>query len=192
MYCFQTGYVKIFLMIKQNEQVITSDKNESYDHTHEIEMRPLHDKNKKLFNRMVSDMVVTNLVNSKYISSEEFVDRKFEVINDMLQRAYGAGHNIFLELIERKTEEPVGFLWYRLHDEQIYKDMAYICSICIMRSYRERGYAAIVLKLLGKYLKKEKGIARLALMVSSRNDAAIHLYKSAGFEPVEFIMHKFL
>ena len=179
-------------MIKQNEQVITSDKNESYDHTHEIEMRPLRDKNKKLFNRMVSDTLVTNLVNSKYISSEEFVDRKFEVINDILLRAYGAGHNIFLELIERKTEEPVGFLWYRLHDEQIYKDMAYICSICIMRPYREKGYAAIVLKLLGQYLKKEKGITRLALMVSSQNDAAIQLYKSAGFEPVEFIMHKFL
>jgi predicted acetyltransferase len=141
-------------MIKQNEQVITSDKNESYDHTHEIEMRPLRDKNKKLFNRMVSDTLVTNLVNSKYISSEEFVDRKFEVINDVLQRAYGAG--------------------------------------CIMRPYREKGYAAIVLKLLGQYLKKEKGITRLALMVSSQNDAAIQLYKSAEFEPVEFIMHKFL
>ena len=96
-------------MIKQNEQVITSDKNESYDHTHEIELRPLRDKNKKLFHQMVSDMVVTNLVNSKYISSEEFVDRKFEVINDMLQRAYGAGHNFFWNLLREKQKNRLGF-----------------------------------------------------------------------------------
>ena len=173
-------------MKKQNKQVVFSDIGSSYDHAQEIELHPLCDKNKKMFNRLVSETFVTNLANSPKIN------KSVEIINDFLERAYGTGHNIYLEIVEKKTGTTVGFLWYRLHNEQLYSDMAYICSICILPSYRKKGYATIALKSLGKYLKEEKDIMRIALMVSAHNGAAIRLYESAGFESIELIMQKLL
>jgi ribosomal protein S18 acetylase RimI-like enzyme len=179
-------------MKKQNKQVVISDIGSSYDQAQAIELHPLRDKNKKMFNRLVSETFVTNLANSKKKLLEKSVDIKAEIINDFLERAYGTGHNIYLEIVEKKTGTTVGFLWYRLHNEQLYSDMAYICSICILPPYRKKGYATIALKSLGKYLKEEKDIVRIALMVSAHNGAAIRLYESAGFESIELIMHKLL
>ncbi len=175
-------------MKKQNEQNAISDMGSSYEHAHEIELHPLRDKNKKMFNRLVPETFVTSLANSKKFLLEQSVD----IINDFLERNYGAGHNIYSEIVEKKSGTTVGFLWYRLHKEQLHSDMAYICSICILPPYKKKGYATIALKSLGKYLKEEKDIVRIALMVSAQNGAAIRLYKSVGFESTELIMQKIL
>lgn len=165
-----------------------SGMGSSYGHAQKIELHPLRDKNKEMFNRLVSETFVTSLANSKQVSLEQSVD----IINDFLERTYGAGRNMYLEIVEKKTGTTVGFLWYRLHKEQLYSDMAYICLICILPPYKKRGYATIALKSLGKYLKEEKDIVRIALMVSAQNGAAIRLYKSVGFESTDLIMQKIL
>ena len=149
---------------------------------------PLQNKNKKMFNQLVSEIFITNLANSQKL----ILDNPTNMINNFLKRIYGVGQNIYLEIVDKKTGATVGFLWYRLHDEQLYLDMAYICLICVLAPHKKRGYAAIALKLLQKYLKEKKGIARIALTVSASNATAIELYKSNGFKPIEVIMQKIL
>ena len=153
-----------------------------------IKLCSLQNKNKKIFNQITSEIFITNLVNSQ----KPISDNPTNSINDFLKRIYGVGQNIYLEIVKKKTGTTVGFLWYRLHDEQLYLDMAYICLICVLAPHRKKGYAAIALKLLEKYIKEEKGIARIALTVSASNAAAIELYKSDGFKPIEIIMQKTL
>ena len=79
---------------------------------------------------------------------------------------------------DEKTGELVGY--YAL---QYVLDEAEIAIIAVKRKYRRQGLGRYLLDRIVEWAK-EKGITKIHLEVRSENEAAVHLYRTYGFEEV--------
>ncbi|MBO4473747.1 MAG: ribosomal protein S18-alanine N-acetyltransferase [Clostridiales bacterium] len=79
---------------------------------------------------------------------------------------------------EEKTGELVGY--YAL---QYVLDEAEIAIIAVKRKYRRQGLGRYLLDRIVEWAK-EKEITKIHLEVRSENEAAVHLYRTYGFEEV--------
>lgn len=79
---------------------------------------------------------------------------------------------------EKESRELVGY--YAL---QYVLDEAEIAIIAVKRKFRRQGLGTKILQEISAFAK-ERGIKKIHLEVRSENEAAVHLYRSFGFEEV--------
>ena len=84
-----------------------------------------------------------------------------------------------LEDSQREIDEPVGFLWFGLQ-EQDGMTSAYLYEFTILKEYRRRGYGTAALRALEEAVR-ELGLDRIALHVFGHNEAARALYAKSGY-----------
>lgn len=112
-------------------------------------------------------------------------------IDTEIQYAQQSETEIILSVVNSESDEVVGSLWYRLHQEPVYSDLVYIVWIGVYSEYRTKGYAKAAINAIAKELKPQ-GIHRMALQAFNNNLESINLYKSCGFQAKRTIMHKYL
>jgi ribosomal protein S18 acetylase RimI-like enzyme len=112
-------------------------------------------------------------------------------VASLVREAWGSKDNHFLAIVECDAQDVVGSLWYRLHEEGVLSDLAFLCWLGIYDGYRGRGYGRAA---LGKWIEnmKAQGIKRAALEAFSERDPAMNLYQSFGFSSVRVLLHRFL
>ncbi len=85
------------------------------------------------------------------------------------------GTNIFLVAQDIETSEVVGYIM-----ADLITDFAHISNIAVKSKYRKRGIGTTLLEELIQKTE-ETGINSLTLEVRQSNEAALKLYKKAGF-----------
>jgi diamine N-acetyltransferase len=82
-----------------------------------------------------------------------------------------------------RMDSIVGFFVYGLTGvEEAGEEQYRIAGFMIHKRYQRKGYGKKAMKLLLKEIKKDKRHNRISLCVHEKNEAAIALYKSFGFE----------
>jgi ribosomal protein S18 acetylase RimI-like enzyme len=87
-------------------------------------------------------------------------------------------------ILDSKTHEKVGILWYGLILEI---NQAYVYHIFIDDLYRRKGYGKKTLEMLQSMLK-QSGIESIGLSVFGKNDVAYQLYKKLGYKNTRISM----
>ncbi len=83
--------------------------------------------------------------------------------------------NNFIKKVLVLDGEIIGFL-----EMQVVADEADLVMIAIKKEFQRKGLGEYFLKQIIKYLK-ERGITRIFLEVSSKNEKAINFYRKLGF-----------
>lgn len=110
-----------------------------------------------------------------------------------LRKAAGGGVELYFEemagqptLLWKRNGRVIAFLSFRMHDvcEEISscKDVCYFTTICVRRSFRGQGLAAVLYHTAEVFIRKEYPDTILALRTWSTNEAQLHLMKKMGFE----------
>jgi len=81
------------------------------------------------------------------------------------------------------TEEDrlVGMITYVFSDRAKSRHIAHIYGFYVSQDYRGRGIGRKLLERALKEIRGNKGIAKIQLMVNTRQEAAVALYRSFGF-----------
>jgi len=91
-------------------------------------------------------------------------------------------------IIDSKTYEKVGILWYGMIPEI---NQAYLYHIFIDELHRRKGYGKKTLEIFQSMLK-QSGIESIGLSVFGKNEAAYQLYKKLGYKntrvSMEFVL----
>ena len=91
-------------------------------------------------------------------------------------------------IVDSKTYEKVGILWYGLIPEI---NQAYVYHIFIDDLHRRKGYGKKTLEIFQSMLK-QSGIESIGLSVFGKNEAAYQLYKKLGYKntrvSMEFVL----
>ncbi len=88
---------------------------------------------------------------------------------------------------DKETGSMVGMLWFAVKEEP--PKSVFIYDFRIYEEYRRRGYAIQSLQAVEEKVK-QFGINTISLHVFGHNQAAIALYKKAGFETTNILMTK--
>ncbi len=89
--------------------------------------------------------------------------------------------------MEFTVNTPYGRCYARLYEKR-----AYIFGILTHDSKRRKGYAAAMLKQLGRLLRDKYGASEATLEVSADNEPAFKLYKKLGFEVMDRLSYYYL
>ncbi len=156
-----------------------------------IQLRIISNLEKPAFRQANIDAMVAGFSHYKRANEQDVIPFCENQIDAEILHAEQSTFETILSIIKIETNEVVGSLWYRLHEEAVYADLVFICWIGIYPGYRLSGYAKAALHQLAIDLKKQ-GIQRMALQVFNHHQASMNLYKSCGFEAKRTIMHKYL
>ncbi|MEU8259590.1 GNAT family N-acetyltransferase [Micromonospora sp. NPDC048999] len=87
-----------------------------------------------------------------------------------------------LLVAENATGQVVGYAWVGLDEPRTRAtDTAWLYDISVEERYRRSGYGRAILAAV-EAVAREAGATRLGLNVFGRNDAAISLYQTCGYE----------
>jgi len=156
-----------------------------------IMLRKMEDDEKPAFRQANIDSLIAGMSHFKRSNEQAVISFSENQIDSDLAVAEQSSLETLLSIVNSKTEDVVGSLWYRLHAEPVYSDLAFICWIGVYPEFRRVGFATAALNLLVIELKQQ-GIHRLALQAFNHNQESINLYQSFGFEAKRTIMHKYL
>ena len=156
-----------------------------------IELRKLKKEELTLLRQSNIDSMVTALTEIKKSSPDKVISFCQRQVDSALAKALESKNEYFMAIVEKKTKKVVGSLWYRLHEEAVYSDLAFLCWLGIDKPYRRKGYAKQALAALDRLLLKE-GVTRVSLQAFNTEQAAMNLYETCGFEPTRTIFHKYL
>ena len=109
-----------------------------------------------------------------------------EQVNRVLKEGLSTQGHFLFNVIERKTGETVGHIWYNVERD---KRHAFLYDILIHKLYRGKGYGRKTLQLLEAKLR-DMGITQLGLHVFADNQGAINLYKKQDYYTASFNMQK--
>jgi ribosomal protein S18 acetylase RimI-like enzyme len=154
-------------------------------------LRKMKDAEKPVFRQANIDSLVSGMSHFKRSNEQAVISFSEKQVDSDLAVAEQSSLETLLSIVNTKTEEVVGSLWYRLHEEAVYSDLAFICWIGVYPDFRRMGFASAALNQLGTDLKQQ-GIHRLALQAFNHNQESMNLYHSFGFEAKRTIMHKYL
>jgi len=107
-------------------------------------------------------------------------------VKQILNHGLSTKGNFLYNVINRKTGEAVGFVWFKVDEA---KKSAFLYDILIHETYRGKGYGKKTMELLETKLRR-MGITQLGLHVFGHNHVAIQLYKKQGFYTASFNMQK--
>ncbi|VAW92405.1 hypothetical protein MNBD_GAMMA22-336 [hydrothermal vent metagenome] len=112
-------------------------------------------------------------------------------VNDEVRNAQQTDLETILTIVSTETNQVVGSIWYRLHNDAVYSDLVFICWLGIYPAYRRKGYARAALDQVAADLKQQ-GIKRMALQAFNNHQESMSLYESYGLEAKRTVMHKYL
>lgn len=75
--------------------------------------------------------------------------------------------------------------------ENAYQKMSYIDDVFVLKNYRNKGIATLLMKEFEK-ITKLKHYPKIRLGVNTKNASAIELYKKLGFKTVHYDMEKMI
>lgn len=107
-------------------------------------------------------------------------------VKQILNHGLSTRDNFLYNVLERKTGEAVGLVWFKVDEA---KKSAFLYDILIHETYRGKGYGKKTLRLLETKLRR-MGITQLGLHVFGHNQVAIKLYKTQGFYTASLNMQK--
>lgn len=107
-----------------------------------------------------------------------------ELADDLPQTVNTPDH--VLLCIERNAQETIGYLWYKLLDQET---SVFILDFVIFAPHRGQGYGQASLLVLQEHLAK-LGIKQIKLRVAFANKRALDLYEKIGFRITGYNMVK--
>jgi RimJ/RimL family protein N-acetyltransferase len=137
------------------------------------------------------DAVVEHFSRIKRVPPEELRTFWEEKMETEIEHAWNSNLNHFRTIVDETTDQIIGSLWYRTHDDPANADLCFLSWIGIDEAYRNRGNAKAAINEL-KVHAKNLGMRRLALQVFNDNEPAVRLYGATGFAPTRTIMHTYL
>ncbi len=156
-----------------------------------IVLRKMTESEKPAFRQANIDALVAGLMHYKRANQDYVVSNCEAQIDAEIAHAEQTDFEIMLSIFKADSNEVLGSLWYRLHQEEIYADLVFVCWLGIYPNFRRCGYAKAALAQLGDDLKPQ-GIHRMALQAFNHSIESMSLYQSCGFEPKRTILHKYL
>ncbi len=156
-----------------------------------IILRKMVESEKPAFRQANIDALVAGLLHYKRAEQDFVVPNCEAQIDAEIAHAEQTDYETFLSIVNADNNEVVGSLWYRLHQEEIYTDLVFVCWLGIYPNFRRSGFARAALTKLGDDLKPH-GIHRMALQAFNHSIESMNLYESSGFEPKRTILHKYL
>jgi ribosomal protein S18 acetylase RimI-like enzyme len=87
-------------------------------------------------------------------------------------------------LVAKVDDKPVGLMRAALKDEDVAEDTAFIGSAYVNKEYRGQGIAKLLMSKLIELICEHKEMKAIRLWVNEKQEAAIKLYKSFGFDKV--------
>ncbi len=154
-----------------------------------IGFRPLLDQEFSHLREASVDSMAVSLSLGRDLPMEKIREVCSAQVDRELEAARKSDQHHFLAIVSGDSDEPVGSLWYKTHQEASSADMVFLVWFGIYDQYQGKGYGEVALNLLSDQLRGE-GFSRLGLDVFDRNAPAWKLYISCGFEPTRTVMHK--
>lgn len=141
-----------------------------------------------IFDDFLEEEVCSNLILERVSDDAELIAGTYSVKLQKKILNVNMGKCDTFILKENNTNDSIGILsiMYKGGDELEYKirDIeAFIYNVMIAEAFRGKGFAGIMVKMLGVQLKK-KGIREAYLAVSTDNYSAIKAYQKMGFEKI--------
>lgn len=152
-----------------------------------VELLPITDTGYQQLRRNYVAVAVAGMSENSSVNPAEFLEFVEQQLTTVLEQAKVDDNAFFHSIVLSGTETAVGSLWYRLHPDSHFSDMAMIGWLGIDSQYRRRGLAKATIKLLSEQLKPQ-GIKTLTLEVFNSNTLAHSLYKSVGFKTDRTVM----
>ncbi len=152
-----------------------------------VELLPITDTGYQQLRENYIAVAADGMSGNSTVSQAEFLEFIKQQLTAVLEQAKGDDNAFFRSIVLNGTETTVGSLWYRLHPDSHFSDMAMIGWLGIDSQYRGRGLAKATIKLLSEQLKPQ-GIKTLTLEVFNSNTSAHRLYQSVGFKPDRTVM----
>lgn len=91
---------------------------------------------------------------------------------------------------EDENHDFIGYLFVGKGTNQMTgKTSGFIYDIYVAKEHRDKGVGATLMKEAENYCK-QKGYAKISLMVSTHNQPAIQLYRKTGFKDEQIFMEK--
>ena len=153
-----------------------------------VTFKPLTKKEfKNYYNESITsyseDIIVTLGVENKF--ALETAQEQFE---KLLPDGIDTINNHICSILDKKSLNRVGILWYTIREEYEQK-YAFISDIIIFSEYRGKGYGTEAFNELEK-ITTNKGIYSIKLHVFGHNIKARALYKRLGFSDDSIYMSK--
>lgn len=156
-----------------------------------IELRQLQDNELEQFRHENIKTMVAALSQIKRTGAESVQQFCEQQLNKEIEESKQSSNEFIMGIVDSTTQTLVGSLWYRLHEEIIYSDLAFIAWLGIYEPYRRKGFAKKALTELATLLKKQ-GIHRFALQAYNNNSTSMNFYENCGFTPKRTLFHKYL
>lgn len=133
------------------------------------------------------EVIISGYSQIKHRSPDEINSYWNEHFNEMIEKAWGSEYENFLAITDLNTKEVIGSLWYRVPNDEMFSDMAFLSWFGIYKPYRRKGYGKAAIDKLKNNLKI-KGIRRLVLETFNSNEVAVAFYTNLGFAPTRTVM----
>ena len=155
-----------------------------------IQLRNISEQEMPSFRQANIDAMVAGMSHYSRLHEQAVIPFCETQIDIEIAAAQNTDLEMILSIVKSDTQDVVGSIWYRLHSDAVYQDLAFICWLGIYPEYRQSGFAKAALTQLEMDLKKQ-GISRMALQAYNHHSESMNLYKSCGFKPKRTIMHKY-
>jgi ribosomal protein S18 acetylase RimI-like enzyme len=146
-----------------------------------IEFRPMRDDEFEAWLPQLRADYAGDLVRDYGMSADQARMRAATEIEDELP----AGHSVFVIEVGGKR---VGHLWLA-EPRLAFEPTLVVYDVDVDEPHRGQGYGRAAMRFAEEEARR-RGLARIALSVGARNDAARSLYRSLGFEENEVRMSK--
>ncbi|MET3729295.1 ribosomal protein S18 acetylase RimI-like enzyme [Fictibacillus halophilus] len=136
---------------------------------------------------MISDYAY-EITKNFNLTLQAAIEESEMMMKDLLKDGLSTEGQYLYNIVDNKTNEKVGLLWYGLIPEI---NQAYVYHIFIDDIYRRKGYGKETIEKLQSMLK-QSGIKSVGLSVFAGNEVAYQLYKKLGYKNTRLSMELIL
>ncbi|ANC76375.1 hypothetical protein ABE65_005980 [Fictibacillus phosphorivorans] len=136
---------------------------------------------------MISDYA-NEITNNFNLTLQSAIEESEMMMNDLWKEGLLTEGQYLNNILDSKTHEKVGIVWYGLIPEI---NQAYVYHIFIDDLHRRKGYGKNTLEMLQSMLK-QSGIKSMGLSVFGKNEVAYQLYKKLGYKNTRISMEMVL
>jgi ribosomal protein S18 acetylase RimI-like enzyme len=152
-----------------------------------VTLRPMKKKDMTLVRKLTVETGWNSIseIGQKQLDKKEWSKHMEEVFENFAKQ-----ENSEIYVAEDENHSFVGYLFVgESRNLMIGKSSGYIYDIYVKKEFRGKGIGKQLIKKAEDYCR-ERGYTRLSLMVSARNQPALRLYESTGFQKDQIYMDK--